>query len=164
MHLSQSFQINSKRHRAEIFQACYQRVLLSVQIITLLFPFTVVQKYVYPPVSKLHAGSLHVSIIHHTLTWTTGSLACVCDHSCTCVHTQGLGTPTASQHNFDPEKLTILFCAPDGIRTSVLWILSPIEPPRHPSHKTRGSFFSLCSYSKASTKKCSQGEGQRDLL
>ena len=39
----------------------------------------------------------HVSIIHQTLTWTTGSLTCVHDHSYTYVYTQGLGTLT-SQH------------------------------------------------------------------
>ena len=55
-----SFQTNSKRHRAESFEACCQRALLNVQIITLLFTFTV-QKYIYPPVSKVHAGSFLVS-------------------------------------------------------------------------------------------------------
>ena len=96
-----------------------------MQIITVLCPF-IVQKYVYLPVSKVHAGSLRVSVIHRTLTWTTGSLACVLDHSCECVYTQGLGTPTAIQHNiFYSEKLTIFSCALDGIRTSVLWIFSP---------------------------------------
>ena len=40
-------------------------------------------------------------------------------------YTQGWGTPTASQHKiFDSEYLTNFSCAPDGIRTSVLWILS----------------------------------------
>ena len=49
-------------------------------------------------------------------TWTTGSLTCVRDHSCVCLYTRGLGTPTASQHNiFDSEKLTNFPCAPDGI-------------------------------------------------
>ena len=37
-----------------------------------------------------------------------------------------MGTLTASQHNmFDSEKLTMVSCASDGIRTSVLWISSP---------------------------------------
>ena len=53
----------------------------NVLIITLLFPFAE-QKYIYSPVSKVHAGSFRVSIIHQTLTWTTGSLTCICDHSC----------------------------------------------------------------------------------
>ena len=39
------FTINSKRRRAESFEACSQWALLNVQIITLLFPFTV-QKYI----------------------------------------------------------------------------------------------------------------------
>ena len=43
-----------------------------VQIITLLFPFTV-QKCICPLVSKVHAGSFHVSVIHQTPTWTKGS-------------------------------------------------------------------------------------------
>ena len=98
VHLSQSFQMNSKCRRAESFEACchYQWVLLNVQIISLLFPFTG-QKYIYSPVSKVHAGSLCVSVIHQTLTWTTGSLTCV--HSYACIYTRGWCTPTMSQHN-----------------------------------------------------------------
>ena len=100
------------------------RYLINVQIFTLLFPFGV-QKYIYHPVSKVHAGSFCVSLIHQTLTWTTRSLTCVHDHSCARVYTWGLGTPTASQHNiFDSEKFTTFSCDPDGIQTSVLWILS----------------------------------------
>ena len=38
---------------------------------------------------KVHAGSVRVSIIHRTLTWTTGSLTCVRDHSYACVYIQG---------------------------------------------------------------------------
>ena len=41
-----------------------------------------------------------------------------------CVYTQGVGTPTASQHIFDWEKLTNIARAPGGIRTFILWILS----------------------------------------
>ena len=52
---------------------------LMCKSITLLFPFTV-QKYIYSPVGKVHAGSFHVSVIHRNLTWTTGSLTCVHDH------------------------------------------------------------------------------------
>ena len=79
---------------------------------------------------EVHAGSFFVSGIHQSLTWTTGSLMCVREHSCACVyiHTRirfRLGTSTASQHNlFHSEKLTIFCCAPGGIRTFVLWILS----------------------------------------
>ena len=80
------------------------------------------------PVLQVHAGSFHVSVIPTTLTWITGSLTCVHDHSYVCVyiHTGGLGTPKSSQHNiFDPEKLTNLSCAPDGVRTLGLWMSSP---------------------------------------
>ena len=73
-----------------------------------------------------HAGSFRVSVIHRTLTWTTGHLMCVRDRSYACVYTRRLDTPTANQHNmFDSEKLKTNSCAPDGIRTIVLWILSP---------------------------------------
>ena len=99
-HLSQSFQINSERRRAESFEACCQWVLLNVQVVTLLGLFTfIVQKYInFILLSvKVHAGSFSVSVIHQTLTWTTGSLACVHDHSC--VYTPVLGPLTASQHN-----------------------------------------------------------------
>ena len=44
-----------------------------------------------PNLLKCIAGSFHVSIIHHALTWTTGSLTCVGDHSYACVYTQGVG-------------------------------------------------------------------------
>ena len=55
---------------------------------------------------KAHAGSFRVSTIHRTLTWTSGSLTCVPDHSYACVYTRGLGMST-SQHNiFDSEKLS----------------------------------------------------------
>ena len=62
------------------------------------------------PVLQVHAGSFDVSVIHQTVIWTVGSLTCIRDHSCACVYTQGLGTPTASQHNiFDSEKLSQIF-------------------------------------------------------
>ena len=80
-----------------------------MRIITL-FPFTV-QKCIYPPVSKVHAGSFHVFVTHRTLTvtWTTGSLRCVRDYCYSCVYTRGLGTCTSTvrQHNvFDSEKFS----------------------------------------------------------
>ena len=69
------------------------------------------------------AGSFRVSVIHWTLTWSTGSLTCVRDHAYACVYTRGLGTLTASQHNiFDSEKLTSCSCAPDG--SPMLYLLS----------------------------------------
>ena len=45
---------------------------------------------------SVHAGSFLVSETQRTLTWTTGSLTCVCDRSYACVYTRGLGTQTAS--------------------------------------------------------------------
>ena len=59
------------------------------------------------PVLQVHDGSFIVSVIHRTLTWTTGSLTCVCDLSCAFVYTRGLGTtPTTCQHSmYDSEKL-----------------------------------------------------------
>ena len=89
------FKSNQSTAGLKSLKPARQQALLSVQIIALLFPFTV-QKYVYPPVSKAHAGSLRVSVIHQTQTWTTGSLACIRDCSCVCVYTRGLGTLTAS--------------------------------------------------------------------
>ena len=41
-------------------------------------------------VLQVHAGSFHVSVFHQPLTWTTGSLTCVHDHSYACVYAQGL--------------------------------------------------------------------------
>ena len=63
------------------------------------------------PVLQVHSGSFRVSVIHRTLTWTTGSLTCVRDHSYACAsYTRALGTPTASMHNIVySEKLSQLF-------------------------------------------------------
>ena len=63
------------------------------------------------PVLQVHAGSFHLSIIHQTLTmtWTTGSLMCIHDHSYACLYTWGLGT-LMSQHNiFDSKKRSPIF-------------------------------------------------------
>ena len=38
---------------------------------------------------KTHAGSFRVSVIHPTLTKTTGSVKCVRDHSSACIFTRG---------------------------------------------------------------------------
>ena len=38
------------------------------------------------PVLQVHAGSFRVSVIHQTLTWTTGILTCVRDHSYACIY------------------------------------------------------------------------------
>ena len=48
------------------------------------------------PFLQVHAGSFHVSVIHQTLTWTTGFLMCIRDHSYACMYTRGLGTLTTS--------------------------------------------------------------------
>ena len=85
--------------------------------------------------SQVHAGSFCVSVILQTqLSWTTGSLTCVHDNFCVCVYTQGLGTPTASQHNiFDSKKLTKFFlCSWRDIRSyRNLSLTLPIDPPHH---------------------------------
>ena len=75
------------------------------------------------PVQQVHAGSFCVSVIHQTLTWTTGSFTCVCDHSYACVYTRQLGTtPTACQHNsFYSEKLSHIFV--------VILMQAGFEPP-----------------------------------
>ena len=40
----------------------------------------------YPVLRLMHAGSVRVSVIHRTLTWTAGSVTCrVRDHSDACV-------------------------------------------------------------------------------
>ena len=60
------------------------------------------------PVLQVHAGSFRHSVIHRTMTWSTGPLTCVCDHS-------------ASQHSSYKQ----IYCAPNKVRTSGLWISSP---------------------------------------
>ena len=87
--------------------------------------YCTVQKYIYPFVNKVYAGSFCVSVIRQTLTWTTESLTCVRDHSYVCIYTQGLGTLTASQHIiFYSEKLRNVSCALDGDGT---WVTDVIE-------------------------------------
>ena len=67
---------------------------------------------------QVDAGSFHFAAIHQTLTWTTGSLTCICDHSYACVYTRGLGTPTMSHNNiFDSEKLSQIFEHAHIVRT-----------------------------------------------
>ena len=80
-----------------------------------------VHKYIHPSVNKVPAGTVRVSAIHRTLTWTTGSLTCCHPHSCDCVYSRGLGRPTASQHySFDSgEKMLKNSCVSDGVRTLV---------------------------------------------
>ena len=51
---------------------------------TLYYPFREIRNTAAArtePVLQVHAGSFRVSVIHRILTWTTGSLTCVRDHS-----------------------------------------------------------------------------------
>ena len=94
------------------------------------------QKYSYPPVSKMHAGSFRVSIVHRILTWITGSVTCVRGYSYASVCTRGLGIPTASQHDiFDSEKThNLLLCSRRDSNLGSLDLESdalPTEPARH---------------------------------
>ena len=70
------------------------------------------------------AASFRGSVIHQTLTWTTGSLTCVRHHSYAYVYTWGLGTLTARQHISDSEELTSFSCAPNGLQILGHQILS----------------------------------------
>ena len=103
-----------------------------MQIITLLFKFTL-QKLIYRCVSGVHAGSFRVSVIRRTLTWTTGSLTCVRDHSHACVYTRALGTPTTSQHNiFHSGNLSqILLVLLTGLEPRVFGSYSNAPPIEH---------------------------------
>ena len=96
-----------------------------------------------PYLIKVHAGSFHVSVIHWTLTQTTGSVTCVRDHSYACVYTQG---GWAHQQRVSTTFLTrkklwfFVYCAPDadGVWTSGLWISSwTLYQLSHPA--TRGT-------------------------
>ena len=55
------------------------------------FTYTFASRQLQARGASVHAGSFRVSVIHETLTWTTGSLSCVRDHSCACVYTRELG-------------------------------------------------------------------------
>ena len=78
-----------------------------------------------------------VSVIHWNL---TVSLTCVRDHSHACVYTQGLGTPTESQHIFYSEKLITFFLCfwRDSNGGHGMW-RPTLYPLSHPA--TRSSFF-----------------------
>ena len=76
------------------------------------------------PVLQVHAGSVRVSVIHRTLTWTTWSLTyiCVLDHSYACVYTRGVGnTDNESVQHFwlETNSHNVLFVFPGGVRTRV---------------------------------------------
>ena len=62
---------------------------------------------------------------------------CVRDYSYACMYTQGMGTPTASQHNvFDLEKLSHIFIVlltQAGFEPPIFWISNPtLYPLSHP--------------------------------
>ena len=64
--------------RVVSFGACCQWALRSVQITRLVTLYPTVQKCIfYSSVSKGHAGSFHVSVLHRTLTWSTRYRTCV---------------------------------------------------------------------------------------
>ena len=74
----------------------------------------------------MHARSFRVSVSHLTLTWTTGSLTCVRDCFFVRAHTHGgWAHRQRVSTTFLTRKNTHFSCAPDRIRTSVLWILTP---------------------------------------
>ena len=75
---------------------------------------------------KVHSGFFRVSVIHLTLTWITGSLTCVRDHSYARAYKRGLDTPTSQNIMFDSEKLSQFFLVLlTRFPTSSLWIWSP---------------------------------------
>ena len=80
---------------------------------------------------KVHAGSFCISVMHLTLTWTTGSLTCISDHSYACVCTQGLGAVSTIYFDSGGKTLTNFSCAPDWFSISSPKL--PIEPPHHPN-------------------------------
>ena len=80
---------------------------------------------------------LCVSIIHRTLTWTTGSLTCVHSLSYACIW--GLATPTSQYNIFTPKNSQILLVLLTGFEPRVFGSRSdalPIEPPRHHNGKS----------------------------
>ena len=90
------------------------------------------------PFLQVHVGSFCVSVIHRTLTWTTGHLTCVCGRSYACGYTHGgLGTPTTSQHNIlNSEKLSqfLFLCSWRGsnLRSMDLESDALYTKPSHP--------------------------------
>ena len=61
------------------------------------------------PILQVYTGSFCVSVIYQTLTWTTGSWSCLCDHSYVCVHTWGLGNPDSESAHFLLERNHYVF-------------------------------------------------------
>ena len=79
----------------------------------------------------VHAGSFRVSVIHRTLTWTTGYLTCVRDHS-NIKHSLCFPTQVACLIN---HKLSCLWCI---LFQKTLWINSCS------CHSTRSCLWRSC--------------------
>ena len=80
----------------------YATYELWAQIVTLLFAFTV-QKYIYPHVSKVHAGSFRVSVIHRDMDYRIFNVRMfLCMH----MHTGMEHTDNESAQHFDSEKVS----------------------------------------------------------
>ena len=91
------------------FNSCFNTLFFVLFFIHFIIPF---EKFRPPYLGKaaaaaraviqVYAVSLRVSVIHRTLTWTTGYLTCVQDHFYACIYTQ----------HFDLEKLiNICLCS-----------------------------------------------------
>ena len=86
--------------------------------------------------NKAHAGSFRVCIVHRTLTWTTGSLTCLRDHSYARIYTRRWSHRLRVSITFLTRKNSHNFflCSWRG---SNLWSLDlesdilPTEPSRH---------------------------------
>ena len=85
-------------------------------------------------------GYFGVTIIHQTLTWTTGSLTCICDLFAS-ARTQGdLGllsrcirrTFVESAENLTPEKAqdVVIKCASTGRKAEHVTVRHPLDEPR----------------------------------
>ena len=102
----------------------------------------------------MHAGSFHVSVIHRTPTWTTGYLTCACDHPYARAYTHtGVGhtDSESAQHVLTEMKLSqfVFPGAPDGVRTSGLWISRPTLYQLSPGIGTSQSDLILTTYIEA---------------
>ena len=69
---------------------------------------------------------------------------------------------------FDSEKLTNMYCTPDGIRNSVLWILSPmLYQVSHPVTPMRASFTFSGTYPRiprGGNRRSDPGEGHYRII
>ena len=112
------------------------------------------------PVLQVHAGTVRVSVIDRTLTWTTWYLTYVLDHSYACVRVR-LGTPRKSQHNsFDSDG-----AGRDSNRRSLDLESDalPTEPARHPIRMTCVCHCSEPSCSPLSTASISGSQMVQDI-